>query len=68
MSVKADQLKDLKENLDERRAALTAARGEEIEMRNRLEEHQKVLSDNKKRGKHWGEKLKNLALNELGYV
>jgi structural maintenance of chromosome 4 len=34
-------------------------------MRNRLEEHQKVLVDNQKRAKHWTEKLKNLALNEF---
>jgi structural maintenance of chromosome 4 len=65
LSVKGDQLKELKEELDERRAALTTTRGEEIEMRNRLEEHQKVLADNQKRSKHWAEKLKHLALNEL---
>jgi len=68
LSVKADELKELKESLDERRAALTTTRGEEIEMRNRLEEHQKVLVDNQKRGKHWMEKLKHLALNELRFV
>lgn len=61
-------MKELKENLDERRAALTTTRGEEIEMRNHLEEHQKVLVDNQKRSKHWTEKLKNLALNELRYL
>ena len=44
---------------------MTTTRGEEIEMRNRLEEHQKALADNQKRAKHWNEKLKNLALNEL---
>jgi structural maintenance of chromosome 4 len=65
LSVKADQLNELREQLDERRAAVTATRGEEIEMRNRLEEHQKVLADNQKRAKHWAEKLRNLALNEL---
>lgn len=58
-------MKELKENLDERRAALTTTRGEEIEMRNRLEEHQKVLIDNQKRAKHWTEKLQHLSLNEL---
>jgi structural maintenance of chromosome 4 len=68
LSVKADELKELKESLDERRAALTTTRGEEIEMRNRLEEHQKVLVDNQKRGKHWMEKLNHLALNELRFV
>jgi len=66
--VKQDELKELKENLDERRAALNTTRGEEIEMRNRLEEHQKVLVDNQKRAKHWTEKLKNLALNEMRYI
>lgn len=66
--MKQDELKELKENLDERRAALNTTRGEEIEMRNRLEEHQKVLVDNQKRAKHWTEKLKNLALNEMRYI
>lgn len=66
-SVKQDELKELKESLDERRAALNTTRGEEIEMRNRLEEHQKVLVDNQKRGRHWTEKLRNLALNEMRY-
>ncbi len=65
--MKADELKELKESLDERRSALTTTRGEEIEMRNRIEEHQKVLADNQKRAKHWNEKLKNLVLNELRY-
>lgn len=37
-------------------------------MRNRLEEHQKVLVDNQKRGKHWMEKLKHVSLNELRFV
>jgi len=67
LSVKGDELKELKENLDERRTALTTTRGEEIEMRNRLEEHQKVLIDNQKRAKHWSEKLARLDLNEYTY-
>ena len=58
-------MKELKESLDERRNALNNTRGEEIEMRNRIEEHQKVLVDNQKRAKHWTEKLKHLTLNEL---
>ena len=65
--MKTDALKELQEHLDELRAALTATRGEEIEMRNRLEEHQKVLVDNQKREKHWNEKLSKLSLNELRY-
>ena len=68
LSVKTDELKELKENIDERRNALNATRGEEIEKRNRLEEHQKVLLDNQKRSKHWMEKLKNLSLNEFRYL
>ena len=47
------------------RAALTSTRSEEIEMRNRLEEHQKVLVDNQKRERHWAEKLSKTALNEF---
>jgi len=67
LSVKADELKELKESLDERMTALTTTRGEEIEMRNRLEEHQKVLVDNQKRANHWSEKLKHIDLNEYTY-
>jgi structural maintenance of chromosome 4 len=61
-------LKELKETLDERRADLNTTRGTEIEMRNRLEEHQKVLGDNQKRAKHWTEKLNNLEFNEFRYI
>ena len=65
--MKTDGLKDLKEDLENRRAALTATRAEEMEMRNRLEEYQKVLIDNQKRSRHWQDKLKNLSLNEMRY-
>jgi len=65
--VKTDGLKDLKEDLENRRAALTATRAEEMEMRNRLEEYQKDLIDNQKRSRHWQDKLKNLSLNEMRY-
>jgi structural maintenance of chromosome 4 len=67
LSVKADALKELKENLDERRNELNQTRGAEIEMRNRLEGHQKVLADNQKRSKHWTEKLNSLEFNEFRY-
>ena len=63
--MKTDQLNELREQVDERRVALTATRGEEIDLRNRLEEHQKVLADNQKRAKHWTEKLRNLTFNEF---
>lgn len=66
--MKTDKLKELKEDLENRRAALTVTRAEEMEMRNRLEEHQKVLIDNQKRSRHWQDKLKNLSLNEMRYI
>jgi structural maintenance of chromosome 4 len=66
--LKSDQLNELREQIDERLAALTTSRGGEIDIRNRLEEHQKVLADNQKRAKHWTEKLKKLALNELRHA
>lgn len=49
-------------------AELNETRGAEIEMRNQLEENQKILNENNKRLKYWQEKLGKLALQDLGSV
>jgi structural maintenance of chromosome 4 len=62
-------LKALKAELDEKIAELNETRAAEIEMRNKLEENQKVLAENQKRSRYWEEKLSKLALqniNDLG--
>lgn len=55
----------MKASVDEKSAEITAARTIELEMRNQLEEHQKVLAENQKRLKYWQEKLSKLTLQDL---
>ena len=59
----------LKRELDAKTAELNETRAIEIEMRNKLEENQKVQTENQKRLKYWNDKLSKLslqALNDLG--
>ena len=58
----------LKAELDSKTAELNECRGVEIEMRNRLEEHQKALQENQRRLRHWHEKLGKLSLQNIRYV
>jgi structural maintenance of chromosome 4 len=58
-------LKALKAELDEKISELNETRATEIEMRNRLEENQKVLAENQKRRRYWEEKLSKLALQNI---
>lgn len=60
-----DELQALKSDLDARTAELNETRGVEIEMRNKLEENQKVLLDNEKRLKYWQDKLSKLSLQPV---
>jgi structural maintenance of chromosome 4 len=62
---KKKDLSALKGELDEKMAALNEIRAIEIEMRNKLEENQKVLVDNQKRLKYWNDKLGKLALQNV---
>ncbi|KAL8950235.1 MAG: hypothetical protein Q9222_003724 [Ikaeria aurantiellina] len=62
LDAKQEELAALKQELDLKTADLNGSRAVEIEMRNKLEENQKVLSDNQKRLKYWIEKLGKLAL------
>lgn len=59
---KQEELAGLKRALDEKTAELNETRAVEIETRNKLEENQKVQSENHKRLKYWSEKLGKLTL------
>ena len=62
VSSKQDELAAVKRELDEKTAALNETRAVEIEMRNKLEENQKVQSENQKRLRYWNEKLSKLSI------
>lgn len=62
---KKDELQALKTDLDAQTAELNEARGTEVDMRNQLEENQKILHDNQKRLKYWEEKLGKLHLQDI---
>ncbi|KAI9830248.1 MAG: hypothetical protein M1819_005775 [Sarea resinae] len=60
-----EELSALKVELDEKTAELNGTRAVEIEMRNKLEENQKILAENQKRGRYWQEKLSKLSLQSV---
>lgn len=62
---KKEELATVKKELDEQNAELNATRAHEIEMRNKLEENQKILLDNQKKNKYWTEKLSKLTLHGI---
>ncbi|RPB15232.1 putative nuclear condensin complex subunit Smc4 [Morchella conica CCBAS932] len=62
---KKDGLAALKAELDERTAELNKTRAAEIEMKNKLEEHHKVLVENQKRSAHWQKELSKLSLHSV---
>jgi structural maintenance of chromosome 4 len=57
LEAKKEELAVLKEDLDTKLADLNKTRAAEIEMKNKLEEHQKSLRENKRREEHWAEQL-----------
>jgi structural maintenance of chromosome 4 len=59
------ELSSLKKELDEKTAELNATRAVEIEMKNKLEENQKVLVENQRKVKYWEEKLSKLTLQNV---
>lgn len=65
LDMKKDDLEAMKVSVDEKTAAINEARGIEMEVRNKLEEHQKVLLENQKRLKYWQEKFSKLALQNI---
>ena len=66
LGAKQEELAALKRELDDKTAELNETRAVEIEMRNKLEENQKVQSENQKRLKYWNEKLGKLNIQSLG--
>ena len=62
---KQDELAALKRELDDKTAELNETRAVEIEMRNKLEENQKVQSENQKRLRYWNEKLSKLSIQSI---
>ena len=65
LSLKKEELGTMKKDVDARTADLNETRAAEIEMRNKLEENQKILVDNQKKGRYWNEKLSKLALHDI---
>lgn len=65
LSAKKQELSELKSELDEKTAELNATRAIEIEMRNKLEENQKVLTENQKKVRYWEDKHSKLSLQDI---
>lgn len=62
---KREELAVLKADLDEKMGDLNKTRAAEIEMKNKLDEHHKVLTDNQKRSQHWQKELGELTLQNV---
>ncbi|KAK5133033.1 hypothetical protein LTR08_008238 [Meristemomyces frigidus] len=62
---KKEELHALKAELDAQTAELNETRGLEVEMRNKLDENQKILVDNQKRLRYWHEKLGKLSMQNV---
>ncbi|KAK2590570.1 Structural maintenance of chromosomes protein 4 [Conoideocrella luteorostrata] len=60
-----EELRAFKKELDAKTAELNKSRAVEIEMRNKLEENQKVLIENEKRLRYWDDKLSKLVLQNI---
>jgi structural maintenance of chromosome 4 len=65
LDAKKEELAALKVDLDSQTAELNSTRAIEIEMRNKLEENQKILSENHKKSRYWTEKLAKLTLHDI---
>lgn len=65
LAVKKQELAELKSELDEKTAELNATRAMEIEMRNKLEENQKVLGENQRKVRYWEDKHSKLAIQDI---
>lgn len=65
LELKKEELISLKKDLDTQTVELNETRAVEIEMRNKLEENQKILADNHKKARYWTEKLSKLSLHDI---
>ncbi|KAK4676068.1 Structural maintenance of chromosomes protein 4 [Podospora pseudoanserina] len=65
LAAKKEELSTLKAELDEKTTELNATRAVEIEMRNKLEENQKVLKETQRQLAYWENKLSKLSLQNI---
>ncbi|KAK9239271.1 RecF/RecN/SMC [Lipomyces kononenkoae] len=65
MEERQEKLKELKEDLDARMKEINAFKKAEVEIRNKIEAHEKELRDDKTRLKNWAEKLISLSLIDV---
>ena len=65
LAEKKEDLVSMKKDVDVQTAELNETRAAEIEMKNKLEENQKILADNHKKGRYWHEKLSKLSLHDI---
>ena len=68
LATKKDELAELKHELDQKTADLNEIRAIEIEMKNKLDENHKVLSENQKRFRYWSDKLSKLSIQSVRYI
>ncbi|KAG4304930.1 hypothetical protein PORY_001605 [Pneumocystis oryctolagi] len=68
MNEKTDELAETKLKLNKEIEINNAARVEEIEIKNKLEEYNKILFDNEKKLKYWKDKLKSLKLLNVDQI
>lgn len=61
----AAQLKVIKEELDAEMSGINAFRAKELELRNKLDDHKKRHTEDRKRLVHWQDKLEKLSIQEL---
>ncbi|RYP50160.1 hypothetical protein DL768_004277 [Monosporascus sp. mg162] len=65
LAAKKEELATLKAELDQKTGELNETRAVEIEMRNKLEENQKILMENQRQLRYWDEKLSKLSLTNI---
>ncbi|TWU78305.1 hypothetical protein ED733_008410 [Metarhizium rileyi] len=65
LTSRREELRNFKKELDAKTTELNKSRAVEIEMRNKLEENQKTLTENVKRHRYWNDKLSKLVLQNI---
>jgi structural maintenance of chromosome 4 len=65
LETKKEELAALKADLDAQTKELNSTRAVEIEMRNKLEENEKIMAENTKKSRYWTEKLSKLTLHDI---
>ncbi|KAK0555450.1 Structural maintenance of chromosomes protein 4 [Tilletia horrida] len=65
LETKQDERDEIKSQLDESAETINAFRSFEMEMKQKIDDHERSFADNEKKLKHWEEKLKRLELHEI---